>query len=72
MEDLWTKQDKDQSIEELFESSEDAYLIYIIFESNLFETELESKVIKVLNNKFNAECFTNTEFGESIWCITWD
>ncbi len=72
MEDLWTEQDEAESIDELFNSSEDAYLKYIIFKINLSEKDAEERVINTLNEKFSAECFINSKFGESTWCITWD
>lgn len=72
MEDLWTKENEDKTVEELFKSSEDAYLKYIIFTSNISKTEIKSKIVEVLNKKFSAECFINSDFGEFTWCITWD
>lgn len=72
MEDLWTEENNTKTIEELFYNSEDAYLKYILFESDLPEPEVENKVAKTLSEKFSAECFINDEFGTPSFCITWD
>ncbi len=71
MQDLWTEQIDERSIDELFESSQHTYLEYILFKTDLSEEDVE-KMINTLNENFFAECFFTEEFGDKFWCITWD
>lgn len=72
MQELYTQSAYGETDIQLYEMSKDAYMEYILFKTNLPENLLEKKVVYELNKHFKAECFPNFEFGEGIWCITWD
>ncbi len=72
MTDLWTVSDTNENDDELFRSSEDAYLMYILFKTPLSIQLTEEGIVKDLNEKFSAECFMHRSFGEGVWGITWD
>ena len=72
MEDLWTVSDTDENDDELFRSSEDAYLIYILFNSALSKEDVEKQIVNDLNEKFSAKCHMHRSFGDGVWGITWD
>ena len=72
LEDLFTEAEYGENDEELYEDSEDTYLKYIIFESDLSGDKVEEKISTILADKFGAICFKNPDFGDQKWCITWD
>ncbi len=72
MEDLWTVSDTEENDDELFRSSEDAYLKYIFFKTHLSKEDVEKQIVNNLNEKFSAECHMNLSFGDGVWFITWD
>ena len=72
MKDLWTEGTAEETDDALFRSSEDAFLIYILFKTPLSKEDAKKQIVNTLNKMFSAECHMHRSFGDGVWGITWD